>query len=446
MSRKNLRIAASSVPQNRDAASHGLSLRKPVQKHAFAGKTHLKSKALEVFATEPAGQEENPQQNSGDVDPSTNFLGIYFRDMSHLSTLNPEEEKDLAQQLQQLEIERWSHLLSFSPIHAKVAELLEKNAKKLPAEYTTWRQEGTMSGNQSPALKQVAQALAEKLHKADIDRLWIGESLAVFHAWVHEGKLGSWQQAMLDLEAIHKQAEHTKNEFVEANLRLVVSIARRFYQGKMSLADLIQEGNIGLIKAVERFDYHLGYRFSTYASWWIRHAISRAVADKGRAVRVPVHMIDTYYRLVRSKRDLANTLGRQPTNEELSHAADVSMEKIEKMNAYLLEYSFSIDQSFSDDDKRQFVDLIEDDSPAGHPMEQMVEKTIHSEVETMMAQLSPLEADILRQRFGLNEDSEEEHTLSEIGKKYHLSRERIRQIQEHALHKMRHVLEEKDLL
>jgi RNA polymerase primary sigma factor len=248
-----------------------------------------------------------------------------------------------------------------------------------------------------------------------------------------------------DVRSASNRAQQAKNEFVKANLRLVVSIARRFNHGRMPLADLIQEGNIGLIKAVERFDYRRGFRFSTYASWWIRHAISRALADKGRAVRLPVHMIDAYHRVAKSKRELAGKLGRQPTTDEIGAATGIAPAKVEKMRSYLLDQSFSLDRPVSDEDGRRFIDFIQDPSAeTSSPVDDLADAAMTTEVRELLAGLKPIEADILRQRFGLDDDKE--LTLKEIGEKYNLSRERIRQLQEQALLKMRRALQRKDLM
>jgi RNA polymerase primary sigma factor len=254
-----------------------------------------------------------------------------------------------------------------------------------------------------------------------------------------------WKAYLREVAIAYGRAQLSKNEFVKANLRLVVSIARRFNYGRMPLADLIQEGNIGLIKAVERFDYRRGYRFSTYASWWIRHAISRALADKGRAVRLPVHMIDAYHRVAKSKRELQGKLGRQPTSEEIGEATGIAAAKIEKMRTFLLDQSFSLDRTISDEDGRKFIDFIQDPNAEHHTTTDMlVDQAMTTEVRAQLDQLKPIEADILRQRFGL--DSDKELTLKEIGEKYNLSRERIRQLQEQALTKMRRALQRKDLM
>jgi RNA polymerase primary sigma factor len=242
-----------------------------------------------------------------------------------------------------------------------------------------------------------------------------------------------------ELRRAVSSAAAAKDRFIRANLRLVVSIARRFNHGRMALADLIQEGNIGLMKAVERYDYRRGFRFSTYASWWIRHAISRALADKGREVRLPVHMIDAYHRIARARRELQVKLGRQATTEELSQATQIAPGKIEKMRTYLVDQSLSLDRPVSEDDGRHFIDFLQDPSWEDNaPADRMTMEAQTEEVRELLRDLKPIEADILRQRFGLDDDRE--LTLKEIGEKYNLSRERIRQLQEQALSKMRRAL------
>jgi RNA polymerase primary sigma factor len=243
----------------------------------------------------------------------------------------------------------------------------------------------------------------------------------------------------------NRAAAAARNEFVEANLRLVVSIARRFNHGRMSLADLIQEGNLGLMKAVERYDYKRGFRFSTYASWWIRHAISRALADKGREVRLPVHMIDAQHRLTKAKRELAAKLGRNATTDELAEATNLPPEKIEKMRTYLFDQSLSLDRPVNDEDGRHFIDFLSDPKwDEETPVDAIQQQTLTDQIRCLLRELKPIEADILRQRFGLDDD--EELTLKEIGAKYNLSRERIRQLQEQALGKMRRALERKEMM
>jgi RNA polymerase primary sigma factor len=199
------------------------------------------------------------------------------------------------------------------------------------------------------------------------------------------------------------------------------------------------------MKAVERYDYRRGFRFSTYASWWIRHAISRALADKGREVRLPVHMIDAQHRLTKARRQLTGQLGRQPTSEELAAATAMPLDKIEKMRTWLLEQSVSIDKPVGDDEGRVLGEVLEDpDREAVSPTGDLEWEALTTEVRDLLRELRPIEADILRQRFGLG--TEQELTLKEIGDKYNLSRERIRQLQEQALAKMRRALARRDLM
>ncbi len=253
----------------------------------------------------------------------------------------------------------------------------------------------------------------------------------------------AFAQYARETRVLFTRAQRARNEFVKSNLRLVVSIARRFNHGRMPLSDLIQEGNIGLIKAVERYDYRRGYRFSTYASWWIRHSISRALADKGRAVRLPVHMLDAYHKVTRTSRELSSKLGRPPTPEEIGISAGLPSDKVEKIQGYLLDQSLSLDRSVSDDDDRRFIELLQD--PDGlSPTEKIMEQSVNEQVQEILGDLKPIEADVLRKRFGLSGGREQ--TLKEIGDSYQLSRERIRQIQEQALAKIRRALQRRNVL
>lgn len=245
---------------------------------------------------------------------------------------------------------------------------------------------------------------------------------------------------------VHEASEalwREKNAFVQANLRLVVTMARRFNRGRMSLPDLIQEGNIGLLKAVDRFDPQRGFRFSTYGSWWIRHAISRALADKGREVRVPVHMLELHHKLTKVRREFEAKEGRAPDDEALAAAADVPVEKIDRMRQCLLDQGPSLDMPLSEDDGRTGADLLEDDSVLT-PGERLQQAALGNKVLEFIGRLPPIEADVLRKRFGLDQDAP--MTLREIGEQYSLSRERIRQLQEQALGKIRRELRRNDML
>jgi RNA polymerase primary sigma factor len=207
----------------------------------------------------------------------------------------------------------------------------------------------------------------------------------------------------------------------------------------MPLIDIIQEGNMGLIKAVERFDHLRGYRFSTYASWWIRHAISRGLADKGRAVRIPVHMLDTYNRVQRTAQTLSARNGRDPSPTELATETGISLEKLDRMQRDWAETPFSLDRPVNEEDGKRLIDCLQDDKVLS-PFEQVATSAWSDEVHRLLDTLSPMEARIIRWRFGL--DDEEELTLKEIGDKYNLSRERIRQLQEQALAKIRRQVRE----
>jgi RNA polymerase primary sigma factor len=418
-------------------------------------------------AAETSDDEESEAQEKTEAGPTepSNFLAMYFKEMAELDVLRPEEEFRQAKDIETLEIELWDRVFALAAMVEHVLKVIERTLENSLVEFRPVRKALPDARDEKKGGKAAADKLGRATHKVserlramDIDKR-ILEVVLVELRKIARGEMGrvvndklpfapkspAFRKYYADVRAAMARAQHAKNEFVKANLRLVVSIARRFNHGRMPLADLIQEGNIGLIKAVERFDYRRGYRFSTYASWWIRHAISRALADKGRAVRLPVHMIDAYHRVAKSKRELAGKLGRQPTVEEIGAATGIAAAKVEKMRSYLLDQSFSLDRPVSDEDGRRFIDFIQDPSAENSsPVESLADAAMTNEVRELLAGLKPIEADILRQRFGLDDDKE--LTLKEIGEKYNLSRERIRQLQEQALSKMRRALQRKDLM
>ncbi|MEH0933277.1 RNA polymerase sigma factor SigB [Micromonospora sp. CPCC 205558] len=237
-----------------------------------------------------------------------------------------------------------------------------------------------------------------------------------------------------DLELIVAEGRAAKDHLLEANLRLVVSIAKRYTGRGMAFLDLIQEGNLGLIRAVEKFDYAKGYKFSTYATWWIRQAITRAMADQARTIRIPVHMVEQVNRMVRARRELAVTLGREPTVAEVAHALEIPEIQVIELISYDRE-PVSLDQAVGDDGESALGDFVASVDPRTEPGDAAAQGELRNEVSIVLSTLSQREQAVIRLRFGL--DDGRQRTLDEVGREFGLSRERIRQIEKVTLLKLR---------
>ena len=290
-------------------------------------------------------------------------------------------------------------------------------------------------------LEEVEDIPIEELDVDNLEGVSIDDPVRMYLREIGKIPLLTYSQELELAKKVLEGDEAAKQKLAESNLRLVVSIAKKYVGRGMLFLDLIQEGNMGLIKAVEKFDYTKGYKFSTYATWWIRQAITRAIADQARTIRIPVHMVETINRLIRTSRQLLQQNGREPTPEEIAKEMDVSVERVLEIQK-IAQDPVSLETPIGEEDNSHLGDFIQDeDSPS--PQEAASYTMLREQLDEVMSTLTPREAKVLRLRFGL--DDGKARTLEEVGREFQVTRERIRQIEAKALRKLRHPSRSKKL-
>ena len=290
-------------------------------------------------------------------------------------------------------------------------------------------------------LKEVEELKLDEITETNYEGINIDDPVRMYLREIGRIPLLTFDQELTLAKRILEGSEEAKQQLAESNLRLVVSIAKKYVGRGMLFLDLIQEGNMGLIKAVEKFDYTKGFKFSTYATWWIRQAITRAIADQARTIRIPVHMVETINKLIRTSRHLLQQLGREPTPEEIAEEMEIPIEKVMEIQK-IAQDPVSLETPIGEEDDSHLGDFIQDDdSPAPH--DSAAYTLLKEQLEDVMNTLTPREAKVLKLRFGLEDGKA--RTLEEVGREFDVTRERIRQIEAKALRKLRHPSRSKKL-
>jgi RNA polymerase primary sigma factor len=338
--------------------------------------------------------------------------------------------------------------ISYLDLSNKIAEPYELDKDKMDDLIQTFEDEGVgvVDEDGNPLAKQIdkEEEAVENAQKEEMiapPGVKINDPVRMYLKEIGRVDLLTADEEVALAKRIEQGDEIAKQELAEANLRLVVSIAKRYVGRGMSFLDLIQEGNMGLMKAVEKFDYEKGFKFSTYATWWIRQAITRAIADQARTIRIPVHMVETINKLVRIQRQLLQDLGREPTPEEIGAEMDLPTEKVRDI-LKISQEPVSLETPIGEEDDSHLGDFIEDDG-ATSPSDNAAYELLKNELKDVLDTLTDREENVLRLRFGL--DDGRQRTLEDVGKVFGVTRERIRQIEAKALRKLRHPSRSKQL-
>ncbi|MEZ0312995.1 MAG: sigma-70 family RNA polymerase sigma factor [Myxococcota bacterium] len=426
-----------------------------------AGKSKDVEPTLEEMASEETlivkEEKELKKKTKNTPAPGKDLLASYMDQLSRIPLFTPDQELENARTLETLDLATWTLILS-SPravehLWTESTELEAPLKNEIETLLQSYRRAASRTRKRKipphPARAKIIDKVGKGLRLGDYDKEVLDQTMQRLRREVWGRRVLDSSPAFrithADLTEIEKArglALRCRNNFVRANLRLVVSVARNFHHYRIPFIDLIQEGNVGLMKAVHRFDHRRGFRFSTYAHWWIRQSIERAIINKGSQVRLPVHVIDSRRQIGRATAKLTQRLGRAPTPAEISKTVKMPKTKVEQILGGVQQDPVSLDESVGGDDPRKFLDLVRDDSAPGLD-EALIRENTHERVRELLHLLNPIEKDIIRRRFGLGDDTDQ--TLDEIGKIYNLSRERVRQIQAQGLMKMRRMCERRKI-